>query len=127
MRKISGKASCLMLLSMLLLTACKPNPKEILSRKWKPIDVTGENITPNIKANIIKEGNLMEFTTSGKFISHAEGEGTESGTYTLSDDGKVISITSDGRTEVEMKIRELKPNRAVIESNGIVLTFEPAK
>lgn len=110
---------------LVMVVGCKPNPKEILSRKWKPVDVQGEGITADMKANIIKEGNMMEFTQKGIFKSYAAGEGTETGTYQLSEDGKTIYLVSGGDVTVQMTIEELKHNRAIIKSNKMTLVLEP--
>lgn len=128
MRKFYQSLSFILLLLVISASACKPTPKNLLSRKWKPVDVSGKEITPDMKNNIIKEGNMMiEFTNDGRFISHAAGEATESGSYNLTGDGKTILITSPGRMEVKMELIELQENKAVIESNGITLTYEPVK
>ena len=114
-------------LCLILLIACKPRPVEILSRKWKPVDITGEGITPGMRENILREGYLMEFTKDGRFMSYAADEATETGSYTLSEDGKTILLTTNGNMEVEMKVRELKQIRLVVESNGLTRSFEPAQ
>jgi hypothetical protein len=128
MRKFFRVFPSVIFLFAIMISGCQPTPQKLLSRKWMPIDVTGEDITPDMKDNIIKEGSMMiEFTDDEKFISHAAGEATESGTYALSEDGKTISIMSLGRMVVKMQLLELKKNKAVIESNGIILTYKPVE
>lgn len=127
MRKIRPFVAIALLIVVALLTACKPNPKETLSRKWKPVDASGEGITEDVKKNIVKEGNIMEFTATGDFTSYSPGEKPEIGSYTMSADGKMLNVISGGGREVQMIIRELSIHKMVIENHGLTLVMEPTK
>jgi hypothetical protein len=106
---------------------CKPQPAEKLIRKWKPVDATGDSITKEIKQDILKEGIAMEFRRDGQFISFSASRGADTGSYKLSDDGKMVLIQSANHRQIKLKIAELKTNRLIIENQGIVMVMEPVR
>ena len=118
--------SCLSLIGLLFLS-CKPNPVEKLSRKWKPVDVTGEALSAEAKAMYLKDGNMMEFTKDGKFISFSADGIADTGSYAVSEDGRSLKVKTSEGHQTQFNINELKNNRTIIENSGIVLVLEPAK
>lgn len=122
-----NRINCCLLIVFLFLVSCKPNPVEKLSKKWKPVDVSGEGISPEIKKDYLKEGNMMEFTKDGKFISFSAGMNNDTGSYILSDDGKAITVNTGSGRQTQFNINELKNNRTIIENRGVVLVLEPAE
>lgn len=115
------------LLVVLFLLSCRPNPTEKLSRIWKPVEVTGEGINDDNKKDFLKEGNRMEFTKDGKFISFSAGLANDTGSYILSQDGRTLRVTTSKGKQTEFSINELKRNRAILENKGVVLVLEPVQ
>jgi hypothetical protein len=116
-----------LLVLFLLLLSCKPNPVEKLSGKWKPVEVTGEGLSPEAKAVYLQDGNMMEFTKDGKFITFSNGSDSDTGSYILSEDGKTLKVRTATGHQTQFNINELKTNRTIIEKDGIELVLEPAK
>lgn len=127
MRKPGQITRASLFLLVNLAFSCNPNPAEKLAKKWKPVDVEGEEISPDMKVAILQEGNMMEFTPDGLFISYAPGEKNDTGMYSLSANGKILKVNAGGSHETEMTVKELKTNRAIIENHGLVLVLEPVK
>ena len=127
MKYTIAKPGYLLLIMAILSITCKPNPVEKLSKKWKPVDVTGDDVTAETKKSIIKEGNVMEFSKDGKFISFSAERSADTGSYKLSEDGKVLTIHSSNNRETKINVTELRANRLIIDNHGLVLVLEPAK
>ncbi len=121
------KTICFLLSITAILAGCKPNPVEKLSKKWKPVDVTGDGVTAETKQSIVKKGNAMEFSQEGRLISLSADQSADTGSYKLSEDGKVLTIKASNDRETKMNVTELRTNRLIIENHGLVLVLEPAK
>jgi hypothetical protein len=127
MKAVTRQVIALLIIVTLVIIGCKPNPAEKLIKKWKPVDATGEGVTPEVKQDIIKDGNTMEFRKDGQFISFSAGQYADTGTYKLSDDGKRVVIQSANQRQINLNITELKANRLIIENQGIVMVMEPLR
>ncbi|MDB5224151.1 MAG: hypothetical protein JWN83_2818 [Chitinophagaceae bacterium] len=93
--------------------SCKSNkPKDLIVNKWKiqDIDVPNMPVPDSIKATLLK--GTMEFTKDGKMILTGMGN-DQSGTYTLSDDGKTLFVVTNGNTESN-DILELTSSKMVL-------------
>lgn len=105
---------------------CKPNdPKELIVKKWKisNIDIPDMPLPDSVKANAMK--GTMEFTKDGKWLVTGMGN-DQSGTYTLSENGKTLFVVSNGKTETN-EIVELSSSKMVLldKSNNSKLTVVP--
>jgi hypothetical protein len=127
MNKIRPILVSVLVIICCIMMACKPNPKELISRKWKPVDASGTAITENIKDDIVKEGNLMEFTADGVFKSYTAGETPQTGKYTLNEEATKLIIQAGAGMETSMNIKELNHRKLVLETNGVTIVLEPAK
>lgn len=106
----------LVLLSASIFISCKSSkPKDLIVNKWRIIDVSVPGMTmPDSIKNQLMQG-TMEFTKDGKLLLSGMGN-DQSGTYTISDDGKTLTVVSNGRTETN-KIDELTKSKLVITDN----------
>lgn len=107
-------------------TGCKSNkPKDLIINKWKitNIEVPNMPIPDSVKATAMK--GTMEFTKDGK-INITGMSNDQSGTYTLSDDGKTLFVVTNGKTESN-DIIELSSSKMVLsdKTNNSRLTVVP--
>lgn len=107
-------------------TGCKSNkPKDLIINKWKitNIEVPNMPIPDSVKATAMK--GTMEFTKDGKINITGMGN-DQSGTYTLSDDGKTLFVVTNGKTESN-DIIELSSSKMVLsdKTNNSRLTVVP--
>lgn len=107
------------------LYACKPNPQELLQKKWKPVEVKGKAIDKDKKTILLKEGNGMEFLPGGVFVSFAESGPNDTGTYRLEADARTLSVLSSQKHQTIFNVEELKWNRLIIENDGVILILQP--
>lgn len=108
------------------LISCKSNkPKDLIVNKWKitNIEVPNMPIPDSVKAQAMK--GTMEFTKDGKMILTGMGN-DQSGTYTLSDDGKTLFVVTNGKSESN-EILELTSSKMVLsdKTNNSKLTVVP--
>lgn len=111
----------LLLVAAVSLSACKGKPKDMLAQKWKLTDVSG---IPESEKNNFLKGADLEFTKDGKYHSVVSGK-EENGTYTLSDDGKSLSMIPTSNPEGIINVIELTKDKFVGEKNNIVITCAP--
>lgn len=119
MRKFFGY----FLLSFFLLS-CKPHPSELLVKKWKPVEAEGVNA--EAKKNLLGEGNSMEFFKDGKFITFSP-VSKDTGSYTLSEDGKSLHLYTFGNMETIFTVGELNADRLVLQHNGVMMVLQSEK
>ena len=105
---------------------CKSDkPKDLIVNKWKitDIDVPNMPLPDSVKASVMK--GTMEFTKDGKMIITGMGN-DQTGTYTLSDDGKALFVVTNGKTESN-DILELTSKKMVLsdKANNSKLTVVP--
>ena len=108
------------------LISCKSNkPKDLIVNKWKitNIEVPNMPIPDSVKATAMK--GTMEFTKDGKISITGMGN-DQSGTYTLSDDGKTLFVVTNGKTESN-DILELTSSKMILsdKTNNSKLTVVP--
>ncbi len=121
------KTFFLFLLAAAVFVGCKSNPKDLLVNKWKVTDMSmpGQAMTEDVKS-AMSQG-TMEFTKDGKMTITGMGTGNDqSGTYTLSEDGKTLSVVTNGKTDVN-SVAELSKTKLSIKNNttGGTLTAVP--
>ncbi len=108
------------------LVSCKSNkPKDLIVNKWRitNIDVPNMPLPDSVKAVVMK--GTMEFTKDGKLILTGMGN-DQSGTYTMSDDGKTLFVVTKGKTESN-DILELTSSKMVLsdKTNNSKITVVP--
>lgn len=99
--------------------------KDLVVNKWKivNIDMPDMPLPDSIKANAMK--GTIELTKDGKWIVTGMGR-DQTGTYTLSEDGKTIFIMTNGRTETNRIIELSKSKMILFDSiNNSKLTVVP--
>lgn len=106
--------------------SCNTNkPKDLVVNKWKivNIDMPDMPLPDSIKATAMR--GTIELTKDGKWIVTGMGR-DQTGTYTLSEDGKTIFIMTNGRTEAN-RIMELSKSKMVLfdSLNNSKLTVVP--
>jgi hypothetical protein len=112
------KLISLLIISVVVsLTGCKnKNPKELIVNKWKlkeMIPAPGNPIADSIKAAMLKNS-TMEFMSDNKYTLTGMGP-TKNGTYSISDDGKLLNINSSAtQTTYVDTIIELTKNKLII-------------
>jgi len=108
------------------LISCKSaNPKELIVKKWKVSDIDIPNMPmPDTAKTTLMKGTL-QFTQDGKMIITGMGK-NQSGTYTLSDDGKKLFVIVNGKTETN-EIKELTTSKMILidKTNNSKLTVVP--
>lgn len=120
------KLLSLFLIASIVIVSCNSGkPKDLIVNKWKISDINLSNkvMPDSIKQEIMK--GTMEFTKQGTMT--LTGMGTdESGTYSVSDDGKTLTTVANGKTETS-EINELTKSKLVItdKANGNKLTAVP--
>lgn len=116
----------LLITSGFILQSCEGNkPKDLIVNKWRitNIETPDMPLPDSIKALAMK--GTMEFTKDGKWLVSGMGN-DQSGTYTLSEDGKTIFVVANGKTETN-EIVELTKERMVLldKLNNSKLTVVP--
>jgi len=108
------------------LISCKiANPKELIVKKWRVTDIDIPNMPmPDTAKTTLMKGTL-QFTQDGKMIITGMGK-NQSGTYTLSDDGKKLFVIVNGKTETN-EIKELTTSKMILidKTNNTKLTVVP--
>ena len=100
-------------LMTLILVSCGGEPS--IEGKWQIESVSGEELTEHEKSLIV------DFQSGGKAISERDGE-TREGEWKLSDDGKILTMSHDGRDE-ESTVKELTADKLVLEQGSDEITF----
>ena len=127
-----SKLLTLVLLVSTVMIACKGKaPKELIVNKWKLTAVSDEKADSSSKMPESAKKEMIgkvsiEMTKDGQCIMQGVGDTPETGTYTLSDDGKTLSLTEKGASKADvMGIDELTESKLVMtdEKGKIQMTF----
>jgi Lipocalin-like domain len=134
---------------VMLMMACKSNPKEALTRKWKVDPAAFKTIMKEEMDKMKKDnpeqakqmeamlpmmegmltGITLEFKADGSAEMVAMGK-AQTGKWSLSDDGKKITVDDNGKKE-EMEVVELSKSKLVLkmgktDKDKLKLPFIPA-
>lgn len=114
----------ILLVAAVSLTACKGKPKDMIAQKWKITDIsTTTPIPDSSKAEMLKNA-TMEFTKDGSYSSNSGGV-TMGGKYTISDDGKTLSLSPTQGDKTDVNVTELTSSKFVGSAKGSTITCVP--
>jgi len=114
------------------MTGCKSkSPKELIVGKWQVTAVSDDGADADRKMSDAEKKEMIEktwieFTGDGKCSVSAH-EGVQTGTYSLSADGKSLSMKQDGEDRTDlMQVGELTDSKLVLteERSKMKLTFK---
>lgn len=119
--KLFKLSTIILLLLSVFFIACKgKSAKDLIVKKWKLTEVTGEGtkeMTDDQKKSMTDKL-VMDLTKEGKYTVSGMGENPQTGTYTLSDDGKTLNIFREGdTTKLPQVINELTASKLDITDN----------
>jgi hypothetical protein len=113
----------MLLVAAVTFTACKGKPKDMLAQKWKIVDMTTERpISDSAKADMLKNA-TMEFTKDGAYTMN--GGSPITGKYTLSDDGKTLTLSSSAGDKTDVTVQELTKSKFVGSAKNTTITCVP--
>ncbi|MCX6313920.1 MAG: lipocalin family protein [Sphingobacteriales bacterium] len=120
----------LVVLVTIFMIGCKgKSAKELIVKKWKISDISGngaKDLTDSIK-KILYTTATMEFTKEGKYITTDPQSGTNTGSYTLSADGKTLISNNEGSTVKDsLDIVELSATKFIVSNKkeDVKIVFE---
>lgn len=120
----------LVVLVTIFMIGCKgKSAKELIVKKWKISDISGngaKDLTDSIK-KILYTTAAMEFTKEGKYITTDPQSGTNTGSYTLSADGKTLISNNEGSTVKDsLDIVELSATKFIVSNKkeDVKIVFE---
>ena len=98
--------------SVIIISCSSNKPKDLIVKKWNltNVDIPNMPLSDSMLANV-KKGK-MEFTKDGRILISGMGN-DQSGTYTLSDDGKTLFVITNGQTQSN-EIKELTESKLVL-------------
>jgi hypothetical protein len=99
--------------SFVLLASCKSNPKDLIANKWQVTDVKVEGTEVTESDLAVMKTVVMEFTKDGKLTVNGTGV-NESGTYTVSEDGKTFTSTNSTGKTTTNEIQKLTSDDLVV-------------
>lgn len=110
----------------IVFVSCSTNKSKILIvNKWKIINIDMPDMPIPDSVQAVAMRGTMEFTKEGKWRVTGMGR-DQSGTYTLSDDGKTVFIVSSAKTETNQIVELTKSKMILFDStNNSRLTFAP--
>ncbi len=114
----------MLLVAAVAFTACKAKPKDLLAKKWKITDMaTDRPISDSLKADMLKNA-TMEFTKDGNYTMSSNGNPIN-GKYTLSDDGKTLTLNATAGDKTDVTVQELTSSKFVGSAKGSTITCVP--
>lgn len=103
-------------------SSASTSAKDVIVNKWVLSDVTAEGMPDSVKAQMIGKVSI-ELKADGTYAAMTDGK-EEKGTWKLSDDGKSLTTTEDGKTEGEtVEIAEISKDKAVFNSKKDNMTM----
>jgi hypothetical protein len=125
--KMKALFAAFITIMLFALMSCKTGPKDMLTKKWKATDVSAPGITPEQKTKFLQNNLTLEFTKDGKYNATMSGNPDDKGTYTLSEDGKTITMVSQNEGSNPLPVKELTKEKLVTNIMGADVTFVPNK
>lgn len=102
--KLTKFTTAILLVMFVAFAGCKSkSAKELIVNKWKITDVSGDGAKEmsETEKGKLKDSTTMEFTKDGKCTITGMRETPTTGTYSVSDDGKTITMKQDGESKDE--------------------------
>lgn len=126
--KVTKLLTAAALMAAITFTACKgKGPKDYIVNKWKMTSVSGGEADqmPDSLKKVMMAAFSMEFMKDNKYkVSNGPGM-EEIGTYKLSDDGKSLSTTEDGKSKTEtIGIDEISKSKMTLSKEGMKMVLE---
>lgn len=114
----------MLLAAAVAFTACTGKPADMLAKKWKITDMTTATPIPDsAKADMLKNA-TMEFSKDGSYTMNASGTPIN-GKYTLSDDGKTLTLNANAGDKTEVTVQELTKSKFVATAKNTTVTCVP--
>ena len=96
--------------------------KDVIVNKWVLSDVKAEGMPDSVKAQMVGKV-WIDLKADGTYNAMAS-EKEEKGTWKLSDDGKSLTTTEEGKTEGEtVEVAEISKDKAVFTSKKDNMTM----
>jgi hypothetical protein len=119
-----------------IISSCSPSPADMITGEWQITDLQTTSDIPEDQMEAYKE-QIEEMKKSSKIYFKADGsfeqtilEETGTGTWKVSEDGKILTTDVDGNKEVK-KIKELSSDKMVLvlefDDNKTTTTLEKVK
>ncbi|MEO5647990.1 MAG: lipocalin family protein [Chitinophagaceae bacterium] len=127
MKRVSNFIMSL-LISLALFPGCKADkPQDLIVKKWAITDVKvgGEEKMSDQEKQIMLKLE-MDFTKDGKLIVTGLPQGTKTGSYSLSEDGKTLTTTDPGGNSTPNDVSTITKNKLVFKNpkDGLTFTLE---
>jgi len=118
----------LFVMCAMAIVGCKAKSADLIVKKWKATDLSGERMTAmsDSMRKVVLDNITIEFTKDGKYTTASGGSG-DNGTYTISDDGKNLTMTSvSGRPAENSTIEDITNSKLVLieKTSGTKITLE---
>ena len=126
-------AAVLLITTMLIISCNGDNAKDVIVNKWKFTEISGTGTAdiPDSIKSILYSTAIMEFKKDGSFESSGgTREGSQKGRYTVSDDGKTIYSTDEGKAVADtISILEISKDKLIVlnKKADVRLTMVPKK
>lgn len=101
----------ILLVAAVSFASCKSKPKDMLEKKWKFVDLLVPGMSDTERVAIIKDGRF-EFKSDGTYTSFTAGKEID-GKFSLSDDGKTLTLNASSGSKYEVKVSELTDSKFV--------------
>ena len=119
-----------------IISSCSSSPADMITGEWQITDLQTTSDIPEDQMEAYKE-QIEEMKKSSKIYFKADGsfeqtilEETGTGTWKVSEDGKILTTDVDGNKEVK-KIKELSSDKMVLvlefDDNKTTTTLEKVK
>lgn len=126
----------MLLMVATVFTACKkddpaPTPAQLIVGKWKVVTFTVTSGSVTVAAPACEMDNITEFTAGGSIIDTENTKcdpsdpATSTQTYSLSTDGKILTVGTGTANVGELTSTSLKFSSTQVR-NGVVVTFNIA-
>ena len=115
--------SLILILAAFFIIACggNKNKKETLAKAWQVSDIQTESEIADSVKNAMLLSSTLKFTEEGHYTASG-GIGADQGTYTLDEEGKILStISSAGKNSNVYTIEDLEENKLVLKNNGTTI------
>lgn len=100
----------ILFLGILIFTACQKNKRDIIAKSWKVTEMT----IAGAKLSGEDAGGLTYTFKNDGTYEYSEKNQKEKGKWALSDDGKKLTLSSEGGQTFDKEVKELTDDKLVI-------------